>query len=92
MMGNLAGFLMGLIGPLVRQALISLGIGLVTFVGLDAAVTSALGAAKASMGQMPAAAMAICARGGMFTAMSIIAGGVSARMSMMVLKRLGRVA
>ncbi|WP_265919177.1 DUF2523 family protein [Cupriavidus nantongensis] len=83
---------MALIGPLVRQALVALGIGLITFVGLDAAVTSALAAAKASLGQLPAAAMAICARGGMFTAMSIIAGGITARMSMMVLKRLGRVA
>ncbi|WP_454712986.1 DUF2523 family protein [Cupriavidus nantongensis] len=88
----MAAFLMALIGPLARQALVALGIGLITFVGLDAAVTSALAAAKASLGQLPAAAMAICARGGMFTAMSIIAGGITARMSMMVLKRLGRVA
>ncbi|MBB3013526.1 DUF2523 family protein [Cupriavidus alkaliphilus] len=88
----MAAFLMALIGPLARQALVALGIGLITFVGLDAAVTSALSAAKASLGQLPAAAMAICARGGMFTAMSIIAGGITARMSMMVLKRLGRVA
>jgi len=91
-MGGLAGFLMALIGPLVRQALVAIGIGLITFVGLDTAVTSALSAAKSTLGQLPAAAMAICARGGMFTAMSIIAGGITARMSMMVLKRLGRVA
>lgn len=87
----MAAFLMALVGPLARQVLISLGIGLVTFVGLDAAVTGALGAAKASFGQIPAAAAAILARGGVFTAMSIIAGGITARMSMMVLKQLGRV-
>jgi hypothetical protein len=58
---------------------------------LDAAVTSALSAAKSSLGQLPAAAMAICARGGMFTAFSIVAGGITARMSMMIVKRLGRV-
>lgn len=87
----MGAFLMALAGPLARQVLISLGIGLVTFVGLDAAVTAALGAAKSNLGQMPAAAAAILARGGVFTAMSVIAGGITARMSMMVLKQFGRV-
>lgn len=88
---NLASFLMGLAGPLARQVLLSLGIGLVTFVGLDAAVSAALAAAKSNFGAMPAAVSAILARGGVFTAMSVIAGGITARMSMMVLKRLGAV-
>lgn len=90
-MTNLAGLLIALVGPLAKQALFALGIGLITYVGLDAAVTSALSAAKSSLGQLPAAAMAICARGGMFTAFSIVAGGITARMSMMIVKRLGRV-
>ncbi|WP_455155295.1 DUF2523 family protein [Cupriavidus campinensis] len=90
-MAGLAGFLMALIGPLARQALIALGIGLITYVGLDTAVSGALAAAKSSLGQMPASVAAILARGGIFTAMSIIAGGITARMSMMVLKRMGRV-
>jgi hypothetical protein len=90
-MTNLAGLLIALVGPLAKQALVALGIGLITYVGLDAAVTSALSAAKSSLGQLPAAAMAICARGGMFTAFSIVAGGITARMSMMIVKRLGRV-
>lgn len=90
-MGGLAGFLMALVGPLARQALISLGIGLITFVGVDTAVSGALSAAKGYMGQTPADIAAILARGGIFTAMSIIAGGISAGVSMMVLKRMGRV-
>lgn len=90
-MGGLAGFLMALIGPLARQALISLGIGLITFVGVDTAVSSALGAAKGYMGQVAGDYAAILARGGLFTAMSIIAGGIIARVSMLVLKRMGRV-
>ncbi|WP_040011135.1 DUF2523 family protein [Cupriavidus sp. HMR-1] len=90
-MGSLAGFLMGLIGPLVRQALVAIGIGLITYAGLDAAVSSALSAAKSSLGGMPAVALALCARGGMFTAFSVIAGGITAGVSMIVVKRLGRV-
>ncbi|SDP38556.1 Protein of unknown function [Ralstonia sp. 25mfcol4.1] len=91
-MGALAPFLMALAGPLARQVLLSLGIGLITFVGVDTAVTSALAAAKGYMGQITADYAAILARAGLFTAMSIIAGGISARVSMMILKRMGRVA
>ena len=45
----IAAFLMALIGPLARQLLVSIGIGLVTFVGLDAAVGAAFSAAKGSL-------------------------------------------
>ncbi|ASL74984.1 DUF2523 family protein [Ralstonia pseudosolanacearum] len=86
----LAGFLMALVGPLARQLLVSLGIGLITYVGLDAAVSAALGAAKSSLAGMPAVAAAILARGGVFTGLSIIAGGITARISMITLKRLGK--
>ncbi|BEU70737.1 MULTISPECIES: DUF2523 family protein [Ralstonia solanacearum species complex] len=88
----LAAFLMALIGPLARQLLVSIGIGLITFVGLDAAVGAALSAAKSSLSGMPAVAAAILARGGVFTALSIIAGGITARISLMTLKRMGRLA
>ncbi|WP_423200317.1 DUF2523 family protein [Cupriavidus sp. H19C3] len=87
----MGAFLMALAAPLARQVLVSLGIGLITYVGLDTAVSGALAAAKSSLGQMPASVAAILARGGIFTAMSIVAGGITARMSMMVLKRMGRV-
>ena len=90
-MGALAPFLMALIGPLARQALIALGIGLITYVGVDTAVTAALTAAKSNLGQITGSVAAILARGGLFTAMSILAGGISARLSLMVLKRMGRV-
>ncbi len=90
-MGGLAGFLMGLVGPLARQALVSLGIGLITYVGVDAAVSSALAAAKANFGQIAGSVAAILARAGLFTAVSVLAGGISARLSMLVLKRMGRI-
>lgn len=88
----MGAFLMALAGPLARQVLVALGIGLITYVGLDTAVSSALAAAKSNMGQITGSVAAILSRGGIFTAMSVIAGGITARMSMMVLKQLGRVA
>ncbi|MFS8934741.1 DUF2523 family protein [Cupriavidus taiwanensis] len=88
----MGAFLMALAGPLARQVLLSLGIGLITFVGVDAAVGAALAAAKSSLGQTSGAVAAILARGGIFTAMSIIAGGITARIAFMQLKQFGRVA
>lgn len=90
-MGGFAGLLMALAGPLARQVLISLGIGLITYVGVDAAVAGALSAAKATLGQLSASVAAVLARAGMFTALSILAGGLTARVSMLALKRMGRV-
>jgi hypothetical protein len=90
-MGGLASLLTALAGPIARQVLISLGIGLITFAGLDAAITAALGAAKSNMSQITGSVAAILARGGMFTAMSVIAGGITAGVSMVIVKRLGRI-
>lgn len=88
---NLAGFLLALAGPLARQVLVSLGIGLVTFVGLDAAVNGALDAVKNNLGSLSGPMVQIFGMAGVFTAFSIIAGGVTAGVSMIALKRLGAV-
>lgn len=86
-----AAFLMGLVGPLARQILVSLGIGLVTFVGMDVAIGAALSAAKSSLGALPSAITAVMAMCGFFTAFSIIAGAIVARVSLVTLQRFGKV-
>ena len=90
-MGGLGTWLVGLAGPIARQILVSLGIGVVTFVGLDTAVSSALGAAKAALAGMSGDALQIVALGGGFTALSIIAGGITAGISMIALKRFTKI-
>jgi hypothetical protein len=85
---NWVGVIMGLVGPAVRRALISLGIGLVTYVGVDAAVTSILSGAKAAWAASAYGdAATLVAMAGGNTALSVIAGGIVGRVSMMVLKR-----
>lgn len=85
-------FFMALAGPMAKQVLISLGIGFISFVGLDAAVTAGLSAAKGYLSGMPSAVISILAIAGVWTAMSIVVGGILARLSMMVLSRLGKIA
>ena len=77
-------------GPVARQALVSLGIGTLTFVGLQAAVTSALSAAKSSIGGIQVDIAQVVAMAGIFTALSVLAGGITAGVSLVVLKRFAK--
>jgi len=90
-MPALATLLVALVGPMARRLLISLGLGLVTFVGLSAAVNAALSAAKGALGGLTGPVLSVLAMAGFFTALSVIAGGIVARVSMMTLQKFGRV-
>jgi len=89
-MAGAGTWLVALAGPVVRQALVSIGVGTITFVGLQSAVTSALNGAKSAVGGMPADIASIVAMAGIFTALSILAGGVMAGVSLMILKRFAK--
>lgn len=80
-------FLVALAGPVARRVLASLGLGLVTFLGAQAALGAVLSAAKSAMGGFTGDAAALFALAGGNTAASIIAGALVMRVSMMVLKR-----
>lgn len=79
---------MALAGPLAKQALVALGFGVVVFVGVDAAVSTALATARSQWAGGGSVIAAYMAMAGVNTALGIIAGGVTARVSMMMLKRL----
>jgi len=81
---------MALVGPLLRKALLAIGIGVVTYAGVSTAVNAALGSAKASLSAMTGGAVQLVALGGGFTALSIIAGGITAGVSMLILQRMAK--
>ena len=86
-----AALLVALTGPIARQVLLSLGIGLVTYAGVDVAVSALLSQARTAWASGPGggagAAAQLIAMAGVNTALSIIAGGISARVTMLVLKK-----
>lgn len=84
-------WLLLLVGPLARQIMISLGIGLVTFVGLDAAVSSLIQQVASNANSLPAQAASIFGMAGGFQALSIIAGGITARIALISLKSYRRI-
>lgn len=88
MAGGLGTFLVAIAGPVVRKALTSLGIGLVSYAALSTALNGALGAAKNYLGGFTGDAANIVHLSGVFEAMSIIAGALIARVAMAQLKRL----
>lgn len=87
-MATFSNLLVSLAGPVVKKALVSLGVGAVTYAGLQAAASSAVSAAQTAFGGVGAGPAAILAMSGIFTAMSIIAGGIMAGITMVAVKRL----
>jgi Protein of unknown function (DUF2523) len=85
-MSTVAQLLLTLGGPIARQVMISLGFTLVTFVGVDLAVSGMLDAARNSWAGMGSDVAAYVAMSGANTGLSIIAGAIVGRMTMLSLK------
>ncbi|KVL90150.1 DUF2523 family protein [Burkholderia stagnalis] len=77
-----AAWLLSLIGPLALRVLVTLGVGVLTVTGLNAAVGTALGWLTSAVGGLPADLANVLALGGVFTGMSYIAGAFASRVAM----------
>lgn len=86
--GGWGSFLAGVAGPVAKKALTALGIGVVSMVGVDTAIQAALNSAKVSFGGMTGVVGDLVAISGFFSAVSIIAGGLVAAGTLMVMKKL----
>ena len=87
-MAGLGTFLVAIAGPVVRKALTSIGIGIVSYAALSTALNTALSSAKGALGGFGGDAASIVQMSGVFDAMSIIAGALIARVALAQLKRL----
>lgn len=87
-MNGLGTWLVALAGPLARRVLASLGLGVVTYVGMDAAISGILAQAKAGWGGMAGDVTSYVAMSGANVALSLIAGALVGRVGLMVLKRM----
>lgn len=77
-----ATLLVSLAGPLVLQALIALGVGVVTVTGIDLAVDQAMNWCSTAAGALPNDLLNILAMAGVFQGMSYIGGAFAARITM----------
>lgn len=83
-MTTIAAFLMGMVGPLVLRALTMLGIGLITFTGVTAAVQGLIDLAVSSWGGIPGDVLALAGLAGIPACLGIICGAYIARTGMWV--------
>lgn len=83
----MGGWLARIIWPLASKVLVGLGLGTVTFVGLQAALNAALGVAKTALSGIGGDLLQILAMAGLFQAFAIVAGGLIASVAFIALKR-----
>jgi hypothetical protein len=79
---TLVTWLMSLVGPLLVQALIALGVGVLTIAGVDVALNQAIGWITSGVGGIPSDMANVLALGGVFQGVSYIVGAFSARATM----------
>jgi len=84
---GLGTFLASIVGPLAKKIMIALGFGVASYAAVATALASALGAAKAAYGGMSADVLALVDLAGVGVAASILAGALTARVSLQVLKK-----
>jgi hypothetical protein len=77
-----ATWLLALVQPLIVNALIALGVGVLTVGGIDLAVNQAMSWLQSSVGGLPVDLANLLAMGGIFQGFGYIGGAISARVAM----------
>lgn len=84
-------FLAASVVPLAKKLLIGLGIGWVTYTGLTALLEQVQAQVTGNLGMLGGSAMQILTMAGFPDFIGIVLGGVTARVSFMMIERLGKV-
>jgi hypothetical protein len=87
-LGALGTWLVSLAGPAIRKILLSIGIGVASYAAISTALNSALGAAKSAYSGITGDVLQLLSMAGTSVFLSIIAGALVARVSLMVVKKL----
>lgn len=87
MSGGFGSFLAGIAATVTKRAMVGVGLGVVSFAAINAALTAALNAAKAAWAGLGADVLAFLAIGGVPSFMSIVAGGLVAAAAIVGLKQ-----
>jgi hypothetical protein len=77
-----AAWLVSAAGPFIIQALIALGVGVMTVTGIDLAVNQAMSWCQTAVGGLSSDVVNILALGGFWQGLSYIGGAFSARVAM----------
>lgn len=81
---NLWTFLASAIGPLALKVIAALGMGVITFTGVDAALEGLIGMAQSSWSGMAPDVLGLASVAGVPACLGLIAGAMSSRVGMWV--------
>lgn len=90
-MDSLFDWLASAVGPLAKRVLSALGIGWLTFEGLGAMVDQARDAVISAWGGISANVLTVASMAGVGTAIGIVLGAIVARVTFVMLAKLGKV-
>jgi len=85
---SLAPWLLALAAPLAVRVLAALGLGIVTYTGVDAILTNLIAAITGALGGIPVAAGQIAGLLGIYDAIGIGLGALTTRVSLQAMTRL----
>lgn len=80
-------WLVGLAWPAISRIMAALGLGTVTYIGLESALRSAITQAQSSLSGLAPDIMALLSMAGFVTALSVISGAAITSLAFVVLKR-----
>lgn len=83
-------FFASIAGPVAKKVLAALGMGTITIIGLQAAITGAINSAASSLGGMTGVVADLVAMAGFFSAASIVAGAVTASVTLVMVQRFAK--
>ena len=85
--GGFAGFLASISWPIVSRVLAALGVGTVTYTGLESAISNGIETARNALTGLTPDVLAILNLAGFFDVMALTAGSLTGAVAWMVLKR-----
>lgn len=74
---NLTAWLMAMVGPIIARAMVSLGVSLVTFAGVTAAVALLKSQVISNIGGLPAAAIQLGGLFGIWQGLGMVFGAIT---------------
>ena len=90
-MGSLTVWLLALATPLVKRVLIALGIGVITYAGIDTAFSLVTSQIQSNLGGITGDLANLIALSGTYESIGIILAAISARLSFAAVSKMGRV-
>lgn len=87
----LGAFLAAAAGPLLKKAMLAIGLGTITYAGLQAAFNAAQTQVISHYGQMSGASLQLADLAGVGQTIGIILGALAARVGIAVVSKFGRV-